>query len=74
MNLTSSEWNRFKRILPPEHSKSGQHGRPAKYDNRWIINGILWLAGSGAPWRELPEHCDKRQTVSEFISRADVME
>ena len=62
--LTSSEWNRIKRMLSPEHPKSGQRGRPAKYDNRRIINGILWLAGSGAPWRELPERYGKWQAAS----------
>lgn len=63
--LTSSGWNRIKRMLPPAPPpKSGKRGRPAKYDNRRIINGILWLAGSGTPWRELPERCGKWQTVS----------
>lgn len=51
-------------MLPPAPPKSGKRGRPAKYDNRRIINGILWLAGSGTPWRELPERCGKWQTVS----------
>lgn len=62
--LTSSEWNRIKRMLPPEHPKAGQRGRPAKYDSRRIINGILWLARSGAPWRDLPERYGKWQAVS----------
>ena len=59
--LTSSEWNRIKRMLPPEHPKSGQRGRPAKYDNRRINNGIL--ARSEALWRELSERYGKWQAV-----------
>ncbi|MST56254.1 transposase [Pyramidobacter sp. SM-530-WT-4B] len=46
-------------MLPPEHPKSGQRGRTAKYDNRRISSGILWLTGSGALWRELPERYGK---------------
>ena len=61
--LTDQEWNRIKDMLPPEHQKEGKRGRPAKYDNRGIMNGILWIARNGAPWRELPERYGKWQAV-----------
>ena len=50
--LTDQEWNRIKDLLPPE--KSGKRGRPSK-DNRMILNAMVWIARSGAPWRDLPE-------------------
>lgn len=68
--LTSSERNRIKDMLPPEHPKAVKHGRPAKYDNRRIINGILWLAGSEAPWKERPKRCGKWQAVYARFSQA----
>ena len=61
--LTESEWNRIKDMLPPEQPKFGKRGRPAKYDNRSIMNGILWIARTGAPWRTLPERYGKWQAV-----------
>ena len=61
--LTESEWNRIKGMLPPEQPKAGKRGRPAKYDNRCIMNGILWIARTGAPWRTLPERYGKWQAV-----------
>ena len=61
--LTESEWNRIKDMLPPEHPKQGKRGRPAKCDNRSVMNGILWIARGGAPWRELPERYGPWQTV-----------
>ena len=61
--LTESEWNRIKDMLPPEHPKEGKRGRPAKCDNRSALNGILWIARGGAPWRELPERYGPWQTV-----------
>ena len=61
--LTESEWNRIKDMLPPEQPKVGKRGRPAKYDNRCIMNGILWIARTGAPWRTLPERYGKWQAV-----------
>ena len=49
--LTNDEWSRVEGMLPPE--RTGKKGRPGK-DNRMMLNGILWIARSGAPWRELP--------------------
>ena len=37
-------------------------GRPSKC-NRTILNGIVWIARSGAPWRDLPERYGPWQTV-----------
>ena len=50
--LTDSEWNRVVDLLPPENT--GKQGRPRK-DNRTIPNGMIWIARSGAPWRDLPK-------------------
>ena len=61
--LTDSEWNQIKDMLPPEHPKEGKRGRPAQCDNRSAMNGILWIARGGAPWRELPERYGPWQTV-----------
>ena len=49
--LTDKEWNRIKDLLPPE--RTGKRGRPSK-DNRRVINAIVWLLRTGAPWRDLP--------------------
>ena len=61
--LTDSEWLRIKDMLPPEHPKEGKRGRPAKCENRTALNGMLWIARGGAPWRELPERYGPWQTV-----------
>ena len=53
---------RIKELLPPEHPKEGKSGRPAKCDNRTVMNGLLWIAGGGTPWRELPERYGPWQT------------
>ena len=58
--LTDDEWNRVAPLLPPENS--GKQGRPS-ICNRTILNGIVWIARSGAPWRDLPERYGAWQTV-----------
>ena len=50
--LTDQEWEQVAALLPPE--KTGKPGRPPK-DNRTMLNGMVWIARSGAPWRDLPE-------------------
>ncbi|MBQ6498902.1 MAG: transposase, partial [Ruminococcus sp.] len=46
--LLDSEWDRIAEMLPKEHPPEGKRGRPTKYDNRSVMNGILWIARSGA--------------------------
>ena len=58
--LTEEEWNEIKQLLPPE--KSGGKGRPSK-DNRTMFNAMVWLARSGAAWRDLPERYGPWETV-----------
>ena len=58
--LTDEEWNRIAPLLPLENS--GKQGRPQKC-SRTILNGIVWIARSGAPWWDLPERYGSCQTV-----------
>lgn len=50
--LTDQEWEQIAPLLPPE--KNSKPGRPSK-DNRLMLNAMVWIARSGAPWRDLPE-------------------
>ena len=58
--LSDEEWIQIEPLLPPEHT--GRKGRPSK-DNRTMFNAILWLARSGAAWRDLPERYGSWETV-----------
>src|SRR5688572_24449503 len=57
--LTDAEWERLAPLLPPQRPATG---RPAK-DHRTVLNGILWVLRTGAPWRDLPERYGPWQTV-----------
>ncbi len=57
--LTDAEWERLVPLLPPQRPATG---RPAK-DHRAVLNGILWVLRTGAPWRDLPERYGPWQTV-----------
>ena len=47
--LTEYEWTAIKPMLP-----NRPRGVPRVNDRR-VLNGILWVLRSGAPWRDLPE-------------------
>ena len=51
-DLTDHEWQQLEPLLPPQ--KTGKKGSPYKH-HRTVINGILWVLRTGAPWRDIPE-------------------
>ncbi len=59
-HLTQRQWQRLQPLLP---KPSVQGGRPSN-DHRLVINGILWILCTGAPWRDLPQYYGKWETVS----------
>ena len=59
--ITDDQWNRIKDMMPPE--RTGKPGRPCKTTNRNVLNGALWIAHTGAQWKELPQKYGKRSTV-----------
>lgn len=49
--LTDEQWEKIAPLLPPQRPSTG---RPAK-DHRTMVEAILWIDRTGAPWRDLPE-------------------
>ena len=62
--LMDEHWELVAPMIP---RKSAFTGRPAK-DPRLMLNGILWILGTGAPWRDLPERFGPWQTVHRYFS------
>ena len=49
--LSDSQWARVAPLLP---GKAEDPGRSAR-DNREFLEAVLWIARTGAPWRDLPD-------------------
>src|SRR3954453_16618506 len=64
-DLTDKQWERLEPHLPPKKPK---RGRP-NTDHRRILNGILWIDRTGAPWRDLPERYGPWQTIASRFYR-----
>ena len=48
--LTEEQWELIADLFPPRAAT----GRPPT-ERRLVMDGILWILRSGAPWRDLPE-------------------
>lgn len=64
-DLTNKQWEQLKPVLPPQKPHTG---RPA-LDHRTVMNGILWVLRTGAPWRDLPERYGKWTTIYSRFQR-----
>src|SRR5579875_1815578 len=51
--LTEEQWAVVEPVLRPGRREDNR-GRPW-HDTRAVLNGVLWVLGTGAQWREMPE-------------------
>ena len=63
--LTDAQWETLRPFLPPQKPRTG---RPAK-DHRTVLEGILWVLRTGAPWRDLPDRFGSWKTASSRFYR-----
>ncbi len=61
MDLKDEQWEVVKPLLPQPPKRADGKGRP-RVDDRAILNGILWILRTGAPWADLPERYPPYQT------------
>jgi transposase len=58
--LNDERWALVEPVLRPQR-RADNRGRPW-HDTRAVLNGVLWVLGTGAQWRELPEKYPPFQT------------
>ena len=62
MDLTDKQWAIIKEHIPEDPVRKDGRGRPWS-DQREVLEAILWVLRTGAPWRDLPERFPSHQTV-----------
>jgi transposase len=60
-DLTDEQWDFIGPFLPTLGRRKDGRGRPWR-ENRAVLNGILWILRTGAPWADLPDHYPSYQT------------
>jgi len=64
--LTDAQWELIQDVFPPP----ARTGRPP-VDRRNVVDGILWMMKTGAPWRDLPEEFGKGGTVWDLFDKGN---
>lgn len=57
--MSDAEWAFFEPFIVAIRGRGGR--RPA--DHRRVLDGVFWIARTGAPWRDLPEEFGKWGSV-----------
>jgi transposase len=57
--LTDAEWKVLEPFIP---DNKGKKGRPSQ-NHRLILEAILWVLRTGAPWRDIPQEFGSWNTV-----------
>ncbi len=63
--LREDQWLKIAPLLPGKATDAGRSGE----DNRQFVQALLWIARSGAPWRDLPERFGKWNSVFQRFNR-----
>src|SRR4051794_11085639 len=68
MDLTNEQWEVLEPLIPEPVRRADGRGRPWR-NSRDVLNGILWILRTGAPWKDLPERYPTYQTCHRRFQR-----
>ena len=69
MDITNEQWELVAGILSVTPKGPRGQGRPVINAPRAILNGVLWILRTGAPWKDLPERYPPYQTCHRWFQR-----
>src|SRR5947209_12644807 len=67
-DLTDSQWAVLNPLIPEPSPRKDGRGHPWK-DRRAVLDGILWILRTGAPWADLPDRYPPYQTCHRRFQR-----
>jgi transposase len=68
VDLTDEQWEILGPLIPAPPLRTDGRGRPWR-DPRYVLDGILRILRTGAPWRDLPERYPPYQTCHRRFQR-----
>ncbi len=67
-DVTDAQWQPLSPLLPDRRWRRGGPGRPP-CDVRLVLNGLLYRAQTGCPWKRLPPSFGPWKTVYGYFNR-----
>lgn len=67
MDISDAQWDVLQPVFSPR-PKLEKRGRPPR-DARAVLNGVLWVLRTGAPWKDLPERYPPYQTCHRWFQQ-----
>jgi len=67
MDLRDAQWSILEPFFTPK-PKLEKRGRPPQ-DTRAVLNGVLWVLRTGAPWQDLPKRYPPYQTCHRWFQQ-----
>jgi transposase len=64
-DLTDEEWAEISPEIPP--AKPG--GNKRTVDLREVVNGLMYILGTGCQWRAIPKDLPPRSTIYDYLDR-----
>jgi transposase len=64
-DLTAEEWAEVEPLIPP--AKPGGNKRTVNI--REVVNGLMYILGSGCQWRDIPRDLPARSTIHDYLDR-----
>lgn len=61
MELTTEQWKQIEPVIKELTPKKDHSGRPKRV-SREILNEILWILRTVAPWKDMPQRYPPYQT------------
>jgi transposase len=66
-DLSNAQWEILNTLIPEPIPRRNGRGRPWK-DRRTVLNGILWVLRTGAPWADVPDRYPSLPNLSSPVS------
>ena len=64
-DLSDEEWSEIGPLIPP--AKRG--GNKRSVDIREVVNGLMYVLGTGCQWRAMPKDLPPKSTVHDYLER-----
>ena len=62
-DLTDEEWGLIEPLIPPAKKGGGKR----RVNMREIVNGIMYVLGTGCQWRAVPKDLPPRSTLFDYL-------